>query len=252
MICIYKITCINNNKVYIGSSSNIKNRWFRHKSNLKYNCSNPNLQNSYNKYGFNSLLFEVIEECNINDLIERETFWANKYRNDGIELFNIGEFIENPTRGTKLSEHRLQELRDKFKGDKNPSFGRVWIYKDELVKYVKKEDLIYYEKLGYVKGLSKSHKLKISKKQKEIGRTMTEHNKEILKIINKKPKSKEHKLNLSNSRKLIYGVKILCEETNEIFNSYIDAAKKFNISYQAIRQSIKNNGTCCKHHFKKI
>jgi group I intron endonuclease len=71
MIGIYKITCTQNKKVYIGSSGNINQRWYRHKHNLKKNTSNPNLQNSYNKYGISSLLFQVIEECVLNKLIER-------------------------------------------------------------------------------------------------------------------------------------------------------------------------------------
>jgi hypothetical protein len=48
------------------------------------------------------------------------------------------------------------------------------------------------------------------------------------------------------------GVKVKCIETGEIFDSYTQAAEKFNTSYQAIRQSILNNGTCAKHKFVKI
>lgn len=252
MIGIYKITCIDNNKVYIGSSSNIKLRWYRHKSNLKNNRSNPNLQQSYNKYGINSLTFEIIEECTVTDLIEREQFYATKYKNDGIKLFNIGEFTENPTRGIKLSKERIDNLKEKLKGLKNPSYGKIWVYKDDEVFFIKKEDLSLYEKNGYTKGLSNSHKTNISKRQKEIGRKMSDENKKILIQINKLPKTKEHKENLSKMRTLLFGVKIMCEETNEIFNSYTEAANKFNTSYQAIRQSIINSGTCCNHRFKKI
>ena len=251
MIGVYKITCINNNKIYIGSSCNIEMRWYRHKSNFKYNKANQNIQNSFNKYGLSSFKFEVIEECDVADLIEKEQYYANEYKNNGIKLFNIGDFVDNPTRGIKLSPERLQKLKINSICDKNPSFGKIWVHKNEEVKYIKKEELPFYEKDGYIKGLSKSHKTNISQRQKEIGREMSESNKKKLIEVNKKPKTREHKLNLSKSRIEFCGVKILCIETEETFNSLKEAADNFNTNYQGIRQAILRNGTCCKYHFKK-
>lgn len=47
MIGIYKILNTANNKVYIGSSININNRWAKHKALLRHNKhENPKLQNS--------------------------------------------------------------------------------------------------------------------------------------------------------------------------------------------------------------
>ena len=48
---IYKITNIINNKIYIGSSSNISLRWNQHIEKLIYNLhENYKLQNDFNKY----------------------------------------------------------------------------------------------------------------------------------------------------------------------------------------------------------
>ena len=252
LVGVYKITCLGNNKIYVGSSSNIKMRWYRHISNLKYNKSNPNLQNSYNKYGKDLMKFEILEECGVDDLIKRETYWAEVIKNQGFELFNVGEFIENPTRGMKLSESRKDKLREKFTGEKNPSFQKIWIHKGEERNYIKRDEFHIYEKIGYQRGLCDSTKSKISTRQKQLGRPMSEHNKLKLIESNKKPKSIEHKLNLSKSRIDLYGVKVICIETNEIFNSLKEAADKFNTNYQGIRQAILRGGKCCKHHFIKI
>ena len=83
---IYKITCTANNKIYIGSSSNIYQRWHRHKSNFRLNVANKNIQNSYNKYGNDTFLFEIIEECLVDSLIEREQYWFDFYKANGCDL----------------------------------------------------------------------------------------------------------------------------------------------------------------------
>jgi group I intron endonuclease len=222
MIGIYKITCVDNNKVYIGSSSNIQQRWLAHKSKLKRGKHNQNLLNSYNKYGMDSFIFEILEECNVLDLIKREIYWADFYKNKGYILFNCGEFIENPTRGVPLSEERKKKMSLALKGiiphNKNKK-APDWVRE------------------------------KISQRQKEIGRKPTQENIEKLRAIAKLPKSEQHKKNLSESKKKSIGVKVICVQTGERFNSLIDAGNKFNISYNAIRQSIIKNGKCRGHNF---
>ena len=75
MIGIYKI--INpNNKVYVGQSTNIKNRFIHYKSLDKRQIK---LYNSFQKYGIDNHQFEIIEECSEDILDERETYWGNYY-----------------------------------------------------------------------------------------------------------------------------------------------------------------------------
>lgn len=78
MIGVYKITNPNG-KIYIGQSINIDRRWKDYKH--FYNCKNQTkLYNSLKKYGPEKHIFEVIEECSVKLIIERETFWKNYYR----------------------------------------------------------------------------------------------------------------------------------------------------------------------------
>lgn len=80
MIGIYKIENIINHKCYIGQSINIKRRWEIHKSELKNNRHyNKYLQKAWNKYGENSFLFSVIEECSKLELNEKEQYYIKKY-----------------------------------------------------------------------------------------------------------------------------------------------------------------------------
>jgi group I intron endonuclease len=77
MIGIYIIINQINNKYYIGSSINIKQRWMEHKSELKSNKhSNKRFQNAWNKYGEENFIFNILETIKDKEkLIEREQAW---------------------------------------------------------------------------------------------------------------------------------------------------------------------------------
>ena len=61
---IYMIRNIINNKVYIGQSSDLKDRLAHHKSSLRHNRHYSSyLQNAWNKYGEENFEFIILEEC---------------------------------------------------------------------------------------------------------------------------------------------------------------------------------------------
>jgi group I intron endonuclease len=76
---IYKITNIINNKIYIGSSSNISLRWNQHIEKLIYNLhENYKLQNDFNKYGLEVFHFSILEIVKNNKkLFSREQDWID-------------------------------------------------------------------------------------------------------------------------------------------------------------------------------
>ena len=81
-IGIYKIICLPTNKVYIGKSKNLYNRFKHHTTSLNRKLSkheNQYLINAWKKYGENNFKFEVIEYCKYDNLAERELYWILKY-----------------------------------------------------------------------------------------------------------------------------------------------------------------------------
>lgn len=73
---IYKITSPSN-KVYIGQTVNKTKRFSKYKM---LECKKQiKLYNSFLKYGFNNHKIEVIEDCNIDLLNERERYWQDFY-----------------------------------------------------------------------------------------------------------------------------------------------------------------------------
>ena len=92
MIGIYKITNTTNNKCYIGQSRDIEARWAKHLSAYK---SSPDweLYRAFKKYGISAFKFEIIEECSIEELNEREIYWIAQYDsfNNGYNMTLGGE-----------------------------------------------------------------------------------------------------------------------------------------------------------------
>ena len=77
MIGIYKITNPTN-KVYIGQSINIERRFKNYKS-ISQTRGQVMLHNSFKKHGVNNHTFEIIEECIVESLNERERYWQEFY-----------------------------------------------------------------------------------------------------------------------------------------------------------------------------
>ncbi len=78
---VYKITNIINGKCYVGSCAHYRGifeRLYRHKYKLNRNThENPHLQNSWNKYGQTSFVFDILEYCPSEKCIVREQHYID-------------------------------------------------------------------------------------------------------------------------------------------------------------------------------
>lgn len=78
MVGIYKITNPKG-KIYIGQSIHINKRWDQYKYNIT--SQQTKLYNSLKKYGYKNHVFEIIEECSLESLNEKEIYWKKYYLN---------------------------------------------------------------------------------------------------------------------------------------------------------------------------
>ena len=93
MIGIYKITNKINNKVYIGQSCNIEQRWKEHRSRpyqIKAEQYDSYFYKSVRKYGLDNFNFEVLEECTLEELNDKEIKWIQFYNStDNSKGYNL-------------------------------------------------------------------------------------------------------------------------------------------------------------------
>jgi len=122
---IYKIENKINNKVYIGSATDIKKRWRDHRWYLIHNKHhNSHLQSSWIKYGIESFEFSVILECEIDDLLIKELEQILIHNSFNNKLgYNVND-PEHTFLNRKHSEETKQLLSQLKLGEKNPMFGK--------------------------------------------------------------------------------------------------------------------------------
>jgi group I intron endonuclease len=146
---IYKIINKTNGKYYVGSSNNIKKRFYDHKRRLNKNVhNNLKLQNAWNKYS--SWIFSIIEIIEPNDLLIIEQKYLDKAKLEPDETYNVCFNALAPMTGrnhsiyTKIKMKESQSkinrknfrhnvrtkryqskiMKGRYNGSKNPNFGK--------------------------------------------------------------------------------------------------------------------------------
>lgn len=136
---IYIITNYSNNKIYIGSSKDLKRRISQHKYLLSKNKHhNKHLQLSYNKYGKDNFNYKVLENCEIKDLINREQYYIDELK----PQYNIALIILSSgyvwTDEMKLNQSK--RLKGKITSEETKQKLKIiasnWIRNDEVCKKI--------------------------------------------------------------------------------------------------------------------
>lgn len=130
---IYKITSPTN-RIYIGQSKNIKNRYRNHlHKNRKLDTK---LRRSFRKYGVEHHTFEIVELCTSTVLSDREDYYTIKYKclTDGLNIRDTKTrcYIGSTDTGSTWTDER-RSTHSKFMKNlwkDNPDYHR----RDELFK----------------------------------------------------------------------------------------------------------------------
>ena len=205
MIGIYKITSPSG-KIYIGQSIDIEKRFKQYKY-LK--CKGQIiLHRSLKKYGVDKHKFEVLCECEISELNDKERYYQELYSSIGLKGMNC-------------------QLVNTFEEK------RVFSEKTRMKMSISAKKKI----------VTKEHRQNISKAVKKRGGfPCSEETKEKLRIANLGTKcEKRQGFNHFNSKI------VLCKETGVFYGSAKMASIAYNINYSTLkdklsgRKNIKNN-----------
>ena len=184
MIGIYKITSPTR-KVYIGQSINIENRF---KLYLKLKCKGQiKLFNSLKKSGVEKHKFEILCECEISELNDKERYYQDLYSSVGKNGLNCS-LTKSSGRSGKHSEETKLKISIANKGNK----------------------------------CSKETKLKMSLKLK--GRIIS-HNTRLKMSLSKKPK-KVIDTNTNVIYNSIYEASVILGIKNDTLRSYVNKRTK--------------------------
>jgi group I intron endonuclease len=127
---IYKITSPSG-KVYIGQSKDIKTRW----RDYKYSKTQPLIVRSFEKYGMENHIFEIIEECCVDSLNSREFFWQEYYDVLGPNGLNCF-IVDLDSKKTIYSEETKRKMSESQRGIKNHRYGKK-LTKEQIEKLSK-------------------------------------------------------------------------------------------------------------------
>lgn len=137
---IYKIINLINQKIYVGSTKNFNNRKRDHFNTLKNkkHC-NKHLQRAYDKYGKESFIFEILEYCEINILLEREKYYFEllkpEYNIASIDdIQPINKRIINKQQRTIISDQVKDIWQNKTNEEKDIHFKRMRIGHANYIK----------------------------------------------------------------------------------------------------------------------
>lgn len=111
MVGIYKITKKSNGKSYIGQSNDINRRIEEHK--YKNDLA---IDKAIQKYGIESFTYEILEECTLDELDEKETYWIayyNTYKGSGYNCNAGGGNFRGENNGrTNLTNEDVAYIRE--------------------------------------------------------------------------------------------------------------------------------------------
>jgi group I intron endonuclease len=123
--CVYCIENKINNKKYIGSTDNLRERWMNHRIDLRNNHhKNHFLQADYNQYGLENFIFYILEECAVEELSNKEDEYIVKnkcmYYEDGYNI-NFGNKLDISVIEKIVAKTSGVSKRLKGKRRKNPT-----------------------------------------------------------------------------------------------------------------------------------
>lgn len=243
IIGIYEIRNKINNKVYVGSSVDINQRWIAHRSALRNNSHHSaHLQRSWNKYGEDSFIFAILKIVSVSILLSEEQIFIDLFKSCLIDNgYNI-----SPIAGSCLGIKHSDEFK------KQCSIRNMIRYSDPKERRKTGEASKKSWTIELRKAASERMKRTWSdpKVKKELSKLTSVGANRPDRIAKRSKHMKKRFESLEERQKALlsspHRKRVQCVETGEVFESIAEAAKKLSVSVVKIRDSAtgkrKSNG----------
>ena len=253
MNVVYKIECKTTGKFYVGSSVNIKKRWYEHKRKLRNNeHPNPHLQSAWNKHGEPAFSFHVLATVDSADeMLKLEQEHIDQHKNKDY-FFNTSVSVVSPRLGRPVTEETKSKLR-MYAKENHWNWGKK--LRPETIEKIKEKNRL--RPPGYFRHTEEA-KRKIGEASK--GRLHTTESKRKLSEANKGkiiPQEMRDRISraLSGANHIYYGKKrdeSFCEQVSRAiilmrdgeishrFKSIKEAALDLGVFPPTLNRSLKN------------
>ena len=259
MIGIYKITNKVNEKVYIGQSWDVENRWLKHKRNTH----NKHLLGAFNKYGIENFIFETVMTFKDGPFTQSYLDKFEDYFIQQNDCMNQKKGYNKKGGGSngKLSEETKKKVSESHIGIK-PSNETCFKISKTLTGKKQSEETKQKRSISNTgqkrtpeqiermisarsyPPMSEETKEKI--RQKNIGRKRSFESVEKSKAAHRGiPLSDEHKQKLRETKSRMFGKKVICLDTDEIFSCPYDASLKYGISQKQMTACCRGEQPTC-------
>lgn len=255
---------------YIGQSAKIEKRKRQHLSELRNGIhKNPYMQRAYNKYGEESMTFEVLCECaedKLNELEEYYIYTMQTFVDDNPQGMNLN----TGGGGRNMSDKTRAKISEVTKGKKRSAEARAKMSEANKGKKHSPETKAKMSEAKKGKKLSAETKAKISEAKKgnnfRKGRTLSPETRAKISEAKKGhavlpetrakiSEAKKGKPGKHGKRSPLAGrpkVPVMCIETNEIFASCAEAGRAYDVVGASISHAVLGiTKTCCGLHWKK-
>ena len=175
---IYKITNTINKKVYVGQSENLNTRYSKHLYRIKRNeHHNEHLQRSFDKYGEDKFIYEILEETEDLSLMDlRERFWIDYYGGiNSDDTYNLKDPLLN-----EHNDYVKSKLSKINTGENNPNYGNKWSDKQRKKMSESRKGKNWEE----LYGKKKSDEMKKEAAERKKGSTQSDETKEKIRKSN--------------------------------------------------------------------
>lgn len=170
---IYKVTCLINNKIYIGKTLYSLNK----RKNDHISCSAKNdtyFHKAISKYNPNNFSWEIIEENDKEKLPKREQYWIKKFNSFG-EGYNL-TYGGDGNLGWIPSEETKIKMREANSGENSPWYNKK--HTPEQIDKIKNSIKLWWETIPNEILEKRNKNISISRKGKPL---TEEHRKNIAK-----------------------------------------------------------------------